>query len=85
MIGRRIEVVADLDRVRAFCQGKLVADHERVWARHQSISDPEHVTAAKRLRLDRIGQLRPVPQPEVEIRCLADYDTALGIDEGTVA
>lgn len=88
MIGRRIEVVADLDRVRAFCQGKLVADHDRVWARHQSISDPEHVTAAKRLRLERIGQLRPVPQPEVEIRCLADYDTALGlndIDDGTVA
>jgi len=85
VIGRRIELVADLDRVRAFCQGKLVADHERVWARHQSISDPDHVTAAKRLRLERIGQLRPVPQPEVEIRCLADYDTALGIDDGTVA
>jgi transposase len=88
MIGRRIEIVADLDRVRAFCQGKLVADHDRVWARHQSISDPDHVTAAKRLRLERIGQLRPVPQPEVEIRCLADYDTALGLndlDDGTVA
>lgn len=85
MIGRRVEVVADLDRVRAFCQGKLVADHERVWARHQSISDPDHVTAAKRLRLERIGRLRPAPEPEVEIRCLADYDTALGIDDGTVA
>jgi transposase len=86
VIGRRIEVVADLDRVRTFCDGKLVADHERVWARHQSLSDPEHVAAAKRLRLDRIGRLRPVPEPEVEIRCLADYDTALGLeDDGGVA
>jgi transposase len=86
VIGRRIEVVADLDRVRAFCDGKLVADHERVWARHQSLSDPEHVVAAKRLRLDRIGRLRPAPEPEVEIRCLADYDTALGLEvDGGVA
>jgi transposase len=89
VIGRRIEVAADLDRVRAFCNGRLVADHERVWARHQSISDPEHVTAAKRLRLERIGLVRPAAEPEVEIRCLADYDTALGLtegfDDGTVA
>lgn len=85
VIGRRIEVVADLDRVRAFCDGRVVADHERVWARHQSISDPAHVSAAARLRLERVGRLRPVPEPEVEIRCLADYDIALGIDDGTVA
>jgi hypothetical protein len=86
VIGRRIEVVADLDRVRAFCDGRLVADHARVWARHQSLSDPEHVVAAKRLRLDRIGRLRPAPEPEVEVRCLADYDTALGLEvDGGVA
>ena len=34
VIGRRIEVVADLERVRAFCDGKLAAGHERIWARH---------------------------------------------------
>jgi hypothetical protein len=28
-------VRADLDRVQAFCDGELVADHERIWARHQ--------------------------------------------------
>ena len=77
VIGRRIEVVADLDRVRVFCDGKAVADHERIWAWHQTISDPEHVTAAKVLRRKRIGMLRPAPEPEVEVRCLADYDTAL--------
>jgi hypothetical protein len=37
--------LAGLDRVRVTCDGKSVADHERIWARHQTISDPEHVTA----------------------------------------
>jgi hypothetical protein len=87
VIGRRIEVVADLARVRALCDGKLVADHERVWAAHQSLSDPEHVAAAKMLRRNRIGMLRPAPEPDidvdVEVRCLADYDTALGLDSLT--
>jgi hypothetical protein len=32
VIGRRIEVIADLQRVRALCEGRVVADHERVWA-----------------------------------------------------
>jgi transposase len=79
VIGRRIEVIADLARVRAVCEGKLVADHDRIWARHQTISNPEHVAAAKVLRRKRIGLLRPAPEPEVEQRCLVDYDTALGL------
>jgi hypothetical protein len=29
VIGRRIEVTADLARVRVFCDGRLAADHER--------------------------------------------------------
>ncbi len=60
----------------------MVADHERAWAKHQTISDPEHVAAARLLRRDRIGVVRPVPEPEVETRALADYDAALGIDGG---
>ena len=82
VIGRRIEVLADLHRVKAFCDGKLVADHERIWGWHQTISDSEHVAAAKLLRRERIGVLRPVPEPDVQIRCLADYDEALGLDGG---
>jgi transposase len=80
VIGRRVEVIADLARVRVLCEGRLVADHDRLWAKHQTVSDPEHVAAATLLRRERIGLLRPVPEPEVEIRCLADYDTALGLD-----
>jgi transposase len=86
VIGRRIEVIADLDRVRVFCDGKIVADHERVWAWHQSITDPEHRAAADMLRRHRIGALRPVgehpDQITVEQRTLSDYDTALGVDLG---
>jgi len=80
VIGRRIEVIADLNRVKAFCDGRLVADHARIWGWHQTISDPEHVAAAKALRRERV--LRPVPEPDVQIRCLDDYDTALGLDGG---
>ncbi len=29
VIGRRIEVVADLDRVKVYCEGRVVADHQR--------------------------------------------------------
>lgn len=50
VIGRRVEVVADLDRVRVFSGGRTVADHERVWAWHQTLTDPDHLEAAKVLR-----------------------------------
>ena len=82
VIGRRIEVTADLARVRVRCDGQVVADHQRIWAWHQSISDPAHVAAARVLRRQRVTALRGAPQPEVEIRALADYDAALGVDGG---
>jgi transposase len=82
VIGRRVQVSADLARVRVHCDGRLVADHDRLWAKHQTVSDPEHVAAAKALRQDRIALLRPTGQPEVQVRALADYDTALGLHDG---
>ncbi|MDQ3825722.1 MAG: IS21 family transposase [Actinomycetota bacterium] len=90
VIGRRVEIIADLVQVRVFCDGKLVADHDRLWARHQTVSDPAHLAAAKALRRERLGIVRPEPAPEVETRALTDYDTALGLDhiqgaEGGVA
>ena len=86
VIGRRIAVTADLERVRVFCDGRVVADHERLWAWHQTISDPDHVAAARALRGER-AVLRPVAQLDVEQRALSDYDTALEIDslDGGVA
>jgi transposase len=32
VVGRRVEVAADLDQVRVWCEGRLVADHGRCWA-----------------------------------------------------
>jgi transposase len=78
-VGRRVLVRADLDRVRVWCDGAVVADHERVWARHQTISDPAHVSAAQLLRQQRFTVVRPATETEVEQRRLADYDTALGV------
>jgi transposase len=82
VIGRRIEVIADLARIRVLCEGRLVADHQRIWARHQTITDPAHLEAARTLRRLRSAALRPVTEPDVEQRALADYDRALGIDGG---
>ena len=81
-VGRRIVIRADLDRVKVCCDGQLVADHARVWARHQTISDPEHLDAARLLRRGRAELLRPVQADQVETRNLTDYDTALGVDGG---
>jgi transposase len=82
VVGQRIEVVADLARVRVFSGGRVVAEHPRVWARHQSVTDPVHLAAAKALRRERIAVVRPEPQAEVEIRRLGDYDEVLGTEGG---
>jgi transposase len=80
-VGRRVLVRADLDRVRVWCEGGVVADHERVWARHLTISDPAHVKAAQLLRQQRFTLIPPATETEVEQRSLIDYDTALGVAE----
>jgi transposase len=82
VIGRRVEVTADLCRVRVTCDGQIAADHERIWAKHQAITDPAHLAAAKALRAAR--RLAAVPGPgdaEVERRDLAVYDALCGSRE----
>jgi transposase len=83
-IGRRIEVTADLARVRAVCDGQPVADHQRAWAWHQSVSDPAHLAAARAMRRQRVTALHRPAEPEVQVRPLADYDAAFGTDGGVV-
>ena len=89
VVGRRIEVHADLDRVWVTCEGAIVADHARVWAQHQTITDFEHTVAAKLLRQGRGDLLRPVADAvtgeEIEIRSLGFYDRALGLVDGEVS
>jgi hypothetical protein len=82
VIGRRIEITADLARVRVTCDGRIAADHQRCWARHQTITDPAHLAAAQAMRASR--RLLAVPGPagaEVELRDLAVYDLLSGGQE----
>lgn len=85
VIGRRVEVHADLQRVWVTCEGTVVADHARVWAWHQTITDFEHAVAAKLLRRGRADLLRPIPElptgQQVEVRSLDTYDAAFGLDD----
>jgi len=84
VIGRFVEVTADLTRVEVRHQGRLVAAHDRVWARGQTITDPAHVAAAKVLR-EEYQQPRPAWDPhEGLVRDLADYDRAFGVVDGLV-
>ena len=78
-IGRRVELRADLHRVQVFCEGRLVADHPRVWAKHQTITDPDHRQAADQLRRDRLTVVPAPAEQPVEQRRLDDYDLAFGL------
>ncbi len=86
VIGQRIEVVTDLHRVRAFQTGRSVAEHVRVWAKHQTVTDPAHRAAADALRHNRACVVRPPVEALVQQRALTDYDRLLGTDlEGGAA
>jgi hypothetical protein len=79
MIGRLVDVTADLDRVQACADGQLVADHARVWARGITVTDPAHVETARRLR-EEFRQVPGVPVPPGDLaRDLSDYDRAFGL------
>jgi transposase len=84
-VGRKVQVVADLATVNVSCAGRVVAAHERCWARHQSITDAAHHTAALALAAQARKSIRG-PEPDlVEERDLAVYDTAFGLTDGQVA
>lgn len=88
VIGRFVDVHADLARVEVRHKGRLVAAHDRVWARGMTITDPAHVAAAKMLR-EQYQLPRPA-EPDEElgrdlVRDLADYDRAFGLIDGGLA
>ena len=43
-----VDVTADLERVRVRLDGRIVADHARVWARGMTVTDPAHVADRRR-------------------------------------
>jgi len=79
MIGRMVDVAADLNRVRVRAEGRIVAEHVRVWARGMTITDPAHVEIAGWLR-KQFQQPRAVAVGGDDlVRDLSDYDRAFGI------
>jgi hypothetical protein len=81
VIGRFVDVTADLSRVEVRYEGRLVAAHDRVWARGQTITDSAHVAAAKVLR-EQYQRPRPTTDPhDGMVRDLTDYDRAFGVVE----
>ena len=85
VIGRVVDVHADLSRVEVRLDGRIVARHDRVWARGQTVTDDAHVAAAKLLREQYRHPAPPAPDPhEGLVRDLADYDRAFGLIDGSV-
>ncbi|MEE6272415.1 IS21 family transposase [Georgenia sp. MJ206] len=80
-VGRKVVVSADLETVTVRLGTRVLATHERCWARQQSITDPAHRAAA--LALAHAAAHRPPAQPldAVEQRDLSTYDTAFGLTE----
>ena len=80
VIGRFVDVHADLSRVHVRHAGRLVATHDRAWARGRTLTDPAHVATAKVLR-EQYQQPRPAPNVDEGLtRDLAEYDRAFGLD-----
>jgi len=85
-IGRLVDVTADLERVRVRADGRIVAEHARVWARGTTVTDQAHLAAAAQLR-KQFQQSRAVADgsndPAGDLtRNLADYDRAFGLVAG---
>ena len=80
VIGRMVDVSADLTQVRVKYDGRLVGEHERVWVRGTTITDPAHLAQAGLLRVD-YQQPRPQPADDLLARDLGDYDKAFGLDK----
>ena len=87
VIGRFVDIIVSLEQVRVTCEGRVVALHERCWAKRQVITDPEHVAAAAVLRTayQRATTRERGPRAHtdghlVQMRALPDYDDLFGID-----
>ena len=81
VIGRMVDVAADLERVRVRAEGRIVAEHGRVWARGMTITNPAHVEAAAWLRKQFQQPRAAVATGEDLVRDLSDYDRAFGLDD----
>jgi transposase len=86
-IGRFVDVTASPQAVTVFCDGKVVAHHERSWAKQRVITDPVHAATAAKMRealaTDRRRQAAVRQHADghtVALRALPDYDALFGVD-----
>lgn len=62
-----------------------MARHDRCWARHQTITDPDHAAAAAVMRGRAQFAVPPPQHVEVEARDLASYDRVFRVIDGGAA
>ncbi|NCT89752.1 IS21 family transposase [Cellulomonas sp. APG4] len=80
-VGRKVIVAADLEQVTVRLGSKVVAAHERCWARQQTITEPAHRAAARALAHAAAHQPPTTPVEVVEQRDLSTYDAVFGLTE----
>lgn len=88
VIGRFVDVTASPLEVVVFCEGQVVARHDRSWAKHGVVTDPAHAATAARVRQalaeDRqrrqAATRRHADDHAVALRALPDYDALFGVD-----
>ncbi len=88
VIGRFVDVAASPQEVTVFCQGQVVARHQRSWAKQAVITDPVHAATAARMRqalaADRERRQAATRCQRdghaVTLRALPDYDALFGVD-----
>ena len=66
------------DRVQASTDGRLVADHARVWARGITVTDPAHLRRPGGCGRSSASPASQAPDSDL-FRDLADYDRAFGL------
>ncbi|GAA1935440.1 IS21 family transposase [Streptantibioticus ferralitis] len=90
-IGHHVTVLTDTDEVIVLAaSGQIMARHPRCWARHQTLTDPEHAEAGQMMRHQArhrpTGQIQAVnsggPLVEVEQRELDTYDRLFTVIDG---
>jgi transposase len=79
VIGRLVEIAASAEEVVVTCAGEVVARHQRSWAKHRTVTDPEHDRARERMRAARAAVSRAPSGDDVEVRDLSVYDRATGV------
>src|SRR5271156_5444686 len=87
VIGRFVDVSASCEEVVVRCDNQLVACHQRSWAKHIVVTDPDHQRTAALLRQQlaqtrdrRAQRRRHADGHPVALRALPDYDALFGVD-----